>query len=123
MWRTLLLIGIGGGAGSVLRFLISQGVSRIVTTPFPWGTLTVNVIGSFFAGLILSTFNQQTGHVPEWRLFLMTGFCGGFTTFSAFTAENLSLLQSGHVLTAITYILSSILVSLLAIWLGFIVTS
>lgn len=123
MWRTMLLIGIGGGAGSILRFLISQVVSRYLSTPFPWGTFAVNVIGSFLAGLILSTFHQHTNHASEWRLFLMTGFCGGFTTFSAFTAENLALLQSGQVLTAIIYVLSSVLISLLAIWAGFACTS
>ncbi len=123
MWRTMLLIGIGGGAGSILRFLVSNGVSRYLSTPFPWGTFAVNVIGSFMAGLVLSLFNQHTGHATEWRLFLMTGFCGGFTTFSAFTAENLALLQSGQILTTIIYVLSSVLISLLAIWAGFACTS
>ncbi|MCL7988040.1 fluoride efflux transporter CrcB [Sphingobacterium sp. lm-10] len=123
MWRTLLLIGIGGGAGSILRFLISLGVGRYLSSPFPWGTFAVNVIGSFFAGIILSTFNHHQADSPEWRLFLMTGFCGGFTTFSAFTAENLALLQSGQILMAIIYVLSSVLISLLAIWIGFACTS
>lgn len=119
MWRTLILIGIGGGAGSILRFLISLGVNRYFTSSFPWGTFAVNIIGSFLAGLILGTLNAHNAHNNDWRMFLMTGFCGGFTTFSAFTAENLVLLQSGQILTAIAYVLSSVIVSLLAIWIGF----
>ncbi|MFD2600245.1 fluoride efflux transporter CrcB [Sphingobacterium corticis] len=119
MFRTLILIGIGGGAGSILRFLTTVGVNRYLPSAFPWGTFAVNIVGSFLAGIVLSFASKSGEQAEQWRFLLMTGFCGGYTTFSAFTAENLTLLQSGQSFTALLYILSSVLSSLLAIWAAF----
>lgn len=122
MLRAIILVGLGGAAGSILRYLTSVFVTKYIPATFPWGTFTVNILGCLLAGVVLGLFEKQLWTNPELKLLLMTGFCGGYTTFSAFTAENLNLIQSGNSLTGLIYILSSVLVSLVAIWVGFAVT-
>lgn len=117
--KQALLIFIGGGFGSMLRF----GISKIFNNPentIPYGTLGVNIIGSFLIGLFIglavkhsSTINTNT------LLFLSTGFCGGFTTFSAFAQENYALLKAGDLTSFFIYTTGSILIGLLAVFVGF----
>ena len=115
----VFLIGAGGFIGSVARYLTVVSVDRRINTQFPYGTLTVNLVGSFVLGFLMAIFMKKNG-LHEWRLFLSTGFCGGFTTFSAFTAENMNLLEQKIPGTALIYIASSVIGGLLAVWTGFV---
>jgi len=110
----ILLIGIGGAAGSIARFLLQ----RWLNDSFPIGTLTVNIAGCFIIG-ILWAIAIKNNWSTNYRLFLMTGFCGGFTTFSAFTLESILLLQNSRYLFFIIYIFSSLVLGLLATFAGY----
>ncbi|MDR1698721.1 MAG: fluoride efflux transporter CrcB [Prevotellaceae bacterium] len=121
MWRTLFLVFLGGGAGSTLRYLTSVLTARWTqpAVTFPIATFTVNIAGCLLAGLLIGLIDKGTLANPGWRFLLITGFCGGYTTFSAFSAENLLLLQRGDYGLAVIYITTSILLGLAAVWLGF----
>ncbi len=105
---TLPLIALGGALGSVLRHLLVAAIGA------PWGTLAVNVAGSFAIGLAFVALGAREG----WQLFLMTGVLGGFTTFSAFSLDTLRLVQAGQVALAGAYVLGSVALSLAAVALG-----
>ena len=113
----MLLVGLGGGVGSMLRYLCSHVIVKVFAKPFPVGTLAVNIVGCFVAGLASGLLLKMGGD-ERLRLILMVGFCGGFTTFSAFAHENMSMIQNGSYLTAVAYILLSIVLGLAAVWLG-----
>ncbi|MGV8914673.1 MAG: fluoride efflux transporter CrcB [Kaistella sp.] len=116
MIKNLLYIFLGGGAGSVLRFLISNYTQKTVNiNNFPLGTFLVNVIGCFLIGWLTAYFAKVDSYL---KFLLVTGFCGGFTTFSAFSAENFSLWQSGNYGMLILYILLSVIVGFGAVYLG-----
>lgn len=117
--KELLLVGFGGFIGSIARYIISMLNHRWETISLPIGTLIVNVSGSFAMGMLMALADKKGIISSDMRLFLMVGICGGFTTFSAFTSENLKLLMNGEFFTALFYILTSVLLGLLAIWLGF----
>ena len=93
MIANILLVGFGGALGSIVRFLSVYAVARSVPDGFPLGTLAVNVTGCFVMGMVFGLSHRFDWLTPEWRFFLATGFCGGFTTFSAFAYENIILLQ------------------------------
>lgn len=112
------LIFIGGGLGSLLRFQFSVFFSRHSTTVFPVSTFCVNIIGCFLIGLFYASSLKYVSVPAEWRLFLTTGFCGGFTTFSAFAYENIMLLQQGNTTLFILYTIASFVLSLLAVLAG-----
>lgn len=114
----LLLIALGGAAGSILRFLTSNWISRHFNGAFPMGTFAVNILGCFLAGLLAGCITNWFSNNEQLRLLLIVGFCGGYTTFSAFALENMRLLQSDHPLTAISYIFLSVLIGLAAVWGG-----
>lgn len=117
MLKSILLIGFGGFAGSVLRFLISRYTALQWDTFFPSGTLLVNIAGCLMIGIIYGlTFKDAAA--PEIRLLLATGFCGGFTTFSSFSFEFLILLRDGHHNLAFLYAGSSMMLGLAAVWIG-----
>lgn len=122
MIKTIFLISIGGGIGSVLRYLTSVGVNKYFPTIFPFATLTVNVIGCLIIGIILGFCEQRQLIGSDLKNFLVAGFCGGYTTFSAFASENIHLFQTGNSLIAILYIVASVLTGLLAVWSGFALT-
>lgn len=116
----LLLVGAGGCIGSMTRYLTVAAVDKKLNSIFPYGTLTVNVIGSFALGLLLAWMTKKTGaSTLQWKLFLGTGFCGGFTTFSAFAVENLTLAEQKLHGTAALYVFASIAAGILAVWAGF----
>lgn len=116
----VLLVGAGGFFGSIARYLTVISVDRKVNSVFPFGTLTVNILGSLILGVVLALLSRKTGNYSDqWRLFLGTGFCGGFTTFSAFAVENLNLLQEKFPSSAFLYIIASLAGGLLAVWSGF----
>ncbi len=122
MLKQLLLIGLGGFIGSVARFLVSQLNTRIDWFSIPIGTLTVNVVGSLLIGFLIGISERSPILTVEWRMFLMVGLCGGFTTFSSFTGENLMLLRNGQYLPLFLYTGLSILLGFTAVFLGYIST-
>lgn len=113
MFRQLIFIGIGGGIGSMLRYLVQWSVSRHVTMVFPMGTFLVNITGCFLIGLFYALASRNNMLNFEWRLFLITGLCGGYTTFSSFSYENIALLKNGHYLQFLLYTGLSIFAGLL----------
>ncbi|GEO84990.1 MULTISPECIES: fluoride efflux transporter CrcB [Alphaproteobacteria] len=114
----ILLVAIGGALGSVCRYLVGLGALRLMGASFPWGTLTVNVAGSFAIGFLAELVVARFGASAELRLLLITGFLGGFTTFSAFALDAVTLLERGATLAATTYVLLSIGASIVAVIAG-----
>ncbi len=112
------LVGLGGFLGSVARYLASVAALRLGAGSFPVGTLAINVTGSFLIGLIYGWSVGTGGLAPGWRLLLATGFCGGFTTFSAFSFECISLLKAGNLWYVFLYICGSVLAGIGACFLG-----
>ena len=121
--KHLLLVGLGGFIGSVARFLVSKLNLSWHFLSIPLGTLTVNVLGSFIIGILVGISVKSDLISTDLRLFLMVGFCGGFTTFSSFSSENLMLMQNGQVVTVLIYTALSILLGFLAVYLGYIFTN
>jgi CrcB protein len=123
MLKNILIIGSGGFVGSVARYLVSQLNLTISFHSIPVGTLLVNIIGSFAIGFLTGIAEKSMILTPEWRLFLMVGLCGGFTTFSAFANENLMLMHSGQILSVLLYTGLSIFLGFLAVYLGYVLTN
>jgi CrcB protein len=111
----LFLIAIGGAFGSVLRFLISSLIARHSTANFPLGTLSVNIIGAFLIGLFIEVFALKYSASENLRYLLITGFLGGFTTFSAFSLESSLMFVKGDYLTFAFYIFSSVIGTIFAV--------
>lgn len=118
MIRAIILIGIGGGIGSILRYLTSLLTAKYFQSYFPLGTFIVNMLGCLAIGILFGVFERQQVANQELKFLLITGFCGGYTTFSTFAAENISLFQSGNYLTAYLYTAASVLIGLAAVWIG-----
>lgn len=118
MTRAIILIGIGGGIGSILRYFTTVYVMKNISGLYPWGTFAVNILGCLLIGILLGFFERSALANPDLKFLFITGFCGGYTTFSTFATENVNLFQSGNTLTAFAYIAASVLVSLLAVWAG-----
>lgn len=116
MLKNVLLVGLGGALGSIVRYFISL---LLAGKTFPFATFTVNILGSFAIGIFIAFSLKNNGFDNNWKLFLATGICGGFTTFSAFALENVQLLQSGKALTALSYIALSVILGIAATFLGF----
>ena len=119
----LLWIGLGGFAGSIARYLVSRLNNSIDFLAIPLGTLLVNVLGSFIIGLLTGIASKSPLLTLELRLFLMVGFCGGFTTFSSFTNENLTLLHNGQILPIFLYTGASIFFGFIAVYLGYVTSN
>jgi CrcB protein len=116
--RIILLIGLGGSVGSILRYLTAVAVHKYYSGMFPLATLLINVLGSFLIGIIFGCMERHQLSNPDLKFLLATGFCGGYTTFSAFAFENVNLMQSGNNTMAFAYIAGSILIGLTATWAG-----
>lgn len=110
----VLLVALGGAVGSVCRYLVGVGALRLMGPSFPWGTLAVNVAGSFAIGILAELIVARFGASAELRLLLITGFLGGFTTFSAFALDAVTLFERGASLAAATYLVLSIGASIAA---------
>jgi len=118
MSKELIYIFIGGGTGSALRYLVQLLMhERVVPCHFPWATFTVNVAGSFLIGLFYA-LSERLHLPPEVRLFLTAGLCGGFTTFSTFSADGIALLKEGFYVTFALYTLFNIVMGLAAVTAG-----
>lgn len=116
-----LAVAIGGALGSVTRYGVAL-LLPVATGKFPWPTFIVNLIGSFLIGVAYVVIVQKQILSPELRLWLMTGFLGGFTTFSSFSLETLQLWQQGQNIQALIYIISSVICCLLAVALAVVLT-
>ncbi|MEI2302096.1 fluoride efflux transporter CrcB [Ensifer sp. MJa1] len=114
----LLLVGAGGAIGSILRYLAGLWAVRRFGSGFPWGTLGVNVTGSFLIGVLAEVIMRKFGASPEMRVFLITGVLGGYTTFSAFSLDAIMLAERGDIALAATYVAASVVLSLLAVFSG-----
>ena len=114
-----LYVAIGSAVGGVSRFALASAIQARVGTPFPWGTLVINITGSLVLGFILRYALHTPAISPEVRALLTTGFCGGYTTFSTFSYEAATLLEEGGWQRAALYVLASVLLSLAAVFLGF----
>jgi fluoride exporter len=117
-WKNILLVGLGGGAGSIVRFLCQKYISESWPHAFPFGTFLVNIAGCFIIGMLFGIMEKGSMLDPQWRLLLITGFCGGFTTFSSFAAENIQLLKDGQVAYFALYTAGSVVLGILATWFG-----
>jgi CrcB protein len=116
----ILAIAGGGALGAVARFGVSTGVYRWLGRDFPWGTLAVNVIGSFVMGLLFVLLLERGLFPPEARAAVLVGFLGAFTTFSTFSLETLSLIEQGESIRALLNVAVSVLLCLAACWAGMI---
>jgi CrcB protein len=115
--KIILAIGIGSCIGGVCRYLLSQFIQNKFLSTFPFGTLGVNIIGCFLIGIVFG-LSERGNFTMEWRLFLATGLLGGFTTFSSFSNDTVSLLRDGQLWHAFTYIACSVVICLLATFTG-----
>jgi CrcB protein len=120
MTLTYAWVALGGALGSMARFWMANAVAAVAGPAFPWGTLGINIIGSFVIGLFyaLTGPGGRFDVSSDMRIFVMIGLCGGFTTFSSFSLQTLLLLQDGHTLRAGAYMLGSVALCLLFVWLG-----
>lgn len=113
----LLFVVLGGGMGAGLRFLFGRWALGMFGPNYPWGTLGVNIIGSFAMGVLAATL-ARTGGSEQFRLFIGVGVLGGFTTFSAFSLELYEMLVRGDMGSAFTYLSLSLMAGVCALWLG-----
>ncbi|PIR37441.1 MAG: fluoride efflux transporter CrcB [Alphaproteobacteria bacterium CG11_big_fil_rev_8_21_14_0_20_39_49] len=113
-----IYIAIGGAIGSVLRYFTSNYFNSVFKVGFPAGTLAVNVIGSLAMGLVIGYLVKTLPHSNEMRAFLTVGLLGGFTTFSAFSLDAVTLIQRGNISHAFIYIALSVFVSIMALFIG-----
>lgn len=114
MLKAFTLVGVGGAIGSIGRYLAAQYIqSRFVASGFPYGTLIVNISGCFLIGIIFG-IASKADLLQEWRLLLVTGICGGYTTFSAFSYESITLLKNHNLVYFSVYVAASVILGLLA---------
>jgi CrcB protein len=114
----LLVVGLGGFLGSVSRYVTVLSVDARLNALYPWGTFFVNVAGSLLLGVLYAVMLRKADITEYWRLFLGVGFCGGFTTFSAFAWENFGLIQQKLIGTSLAYALGSVVAGILALAAG-----
>ncbi|MEE2953500.1 MAG: fluoride efflux transporter CrcB [Pseudomonadota bacterium] len=114
-----LLVMAGGGLGAGMRHLSGLAAMRLLGTGFPWGTAFVNVLGSFLMGVLIELLARKVDASAAWRLFLATGFLGGFTTFSSFSLDTALLIERGSMGLAFLYVAGSVLIGIVALFAGF----
>jgi CrcB protein len=121
MTRLIFIIGIGGFIGTIARYFLQQVIYKFYPASFPFGTLSVNLLGCLLIGIFYALSEKGNVLSPEWRMFLTTGLCGGFTTFSTFSYESVQLLNDGEYTYVTVYALASVIIGILAtifgIWL------
>lgn len=117
-WKDIMLVGIGGGGGSIMRFIIQQYALPLRPGTFPWATFIVNITGCLIIGVLYGLAEKTSFLTPQWRLLLATGFCGGYTTFSAFAYENSIVLKTGNISMAAIYAVASVILGILGVFAG-----
>lgn len=115
---TYLLVFIGGGLGSMLRYALTVAAGKTFGTHFPWGTFLINITGSTVMGLIAGYLAFKGEASQPWRLFIMTGVLGGYTTFSAFSLDAAFLYERGEIALAVAYVLGSVLLAIAGLFAG-----
>ena len=120
--KGFLLVFLGGGLGSGLRYLVTIALNQY-SKVLPFGTFTVNILGCLLIGLILGYAQKENTLTSNQTLLLATGFCGGFTTFSAFAKENLEIIKNGELFNFSVYTIGSVLIGILAVFIGFYLTN
>ncbi len=113
-----LLVGIGGGLGSILRFWLGSYIGGRMGARFPYGTFTINVTGSFLIGFVFALLTAKSHWSPNWRYLVPIGFLGGYTTFSSLEFETLRTVQDGQFGMGLLYVALSVCVGFLAVWGG-----
>ena len=121
MFRFLVYVIVGSSLGGAARYLSQEFVQKNYPSFIPLGTLSVNIIGSFIIGIIY-VLSERSKIPPEVRILIATGFCGGFTTFSSFAFENVKLMQDGEFFNAALYVVLSLVVGFIAVYLGILFT-
>lgn len=116
--KALIYIAIGGAAGSVLRYLLTKGLQHHWAGTFPWGTMAVNLIGCLLLGLLYGLFEKHDILSADLRLLLTVGLCGGFTTFSTYIYESLTMMRGGELALSALYLGASVVFGLLAAYVG-----
>ena len=116
--KNIILVILGSALGGASRFIASEIIKQKTAFKFPLGTFMVNLIGCFIIGIVYGYISRNAEDSNDLKLLLATGFCGGFTTFSAFAAENMELLKTGNQVTAISYIVLSVVLGIVATFLG-----
>lgn len=120
MIKNLILVGSGGFIGSVLRYLVQIFVEKGLATTFPWGTFIANISGSFIIGIVFALAEKGSLMNAEWRIFLAVGICGGFTTFSSFAYNNLTMIKENSIGQLLFNVGGSLFFGILAVYLGII---
>jgi CrcB protein len=118
MIKGFLIVGLGGAIGSMLRYAVQKFFQAQSAAAFPTGTLLVNISGCFLIGILWGLVSRSLSWNEEMKLLLMTGFCGGFTTFSAFTLEGIGLLKENKTALFLVYLTASVVGGLLATFIG-----
>ena len=119
MLKSMIIVGIGSFLGGSLRYVTSTMMKNVCGQDFPWGTLTVNLLGCLVFGLIFALFSKYATTSSPWYLLFTTGICGGFTTFSTFANESMQMLQSGNIGGFIGYVSTSVIGGIALIGLGY----
>jgi len=117
-FQSILAVAIGGAIGSVARFLIGIASTKAFGLAFPWGTLAINVSGSFLIGVFIEAFALRWDLSQNWRIFLTVGICGGFTTFSTFSLDSYVLMERGELALSAAYVVGSVVLSIGAFFGG-----
>jgi CrcB protein len=117
-WANILAVAAGGSAGSVARYLVGIAAGRLFGMSFPWGTLIINIVGSFALGALAEAFALRWDASPAVRAFLTIGICGGFTTFSTFSLDTVYLMNRGEMALSAAYVAASVMLSVGALFAG-----
>jgi CrcB protein len=118
MIKTIILVGLGGAIGSILRYLSGWFTSKYFQGSFPISTLVINILGSLLIGIFIGILAKYYPENQPLKFLLIVGFCGGFTTFSSFAVENYNLFQNGNQFSAYIYIITSVILTISAVGIG-----
>lgn len=113
-----IYVAIGGALGALARYWMTQMINSFWQSSFPWATIAINIIGSLCIGILFVAISERAVLHADFRYLLMIGLLGGFTTYSAFSLETILLIEKGDLLIAFSYILSTVIICLAAVWLG-----